>query len=104
MKQSITLRQYRSLSEKGKERYREYTNEHSWISLTGLFTIGGMIEFLGQDWYKYVVRNVSHGKMTKKDWERMRCYVLPGAWINVPSNENLCDLLWKKVKSVLEQK
>jgi len=98
MKQTISIQDLQGLSEKGKERlvkwYEEKKGTH-WISSTevlvdGVFlpqmSIGELIEFLDEhDTNGYLLEGYSISGHYGKDGE-----------------PELCDLLWKDVKEILE--
>jgi len=93
MKQHITPKQLNELSEKGRRRYLSFVNKiHNtdfkmewWDSKQlSLLSIGQMIEFLGETWWKDFYAGDSE----------------VGFGIG---NNSLCNGLWEAVKEVLEK-
>lgn len=115
IKRHIELKQLNELSERAKERLREWwkpafgdmwfgrsdiapwictsvdllsLDEQEKIGRLPLLSIGQMIEFLGEDWHDFVIKSV-------EDYGDIQ---------NPYKPEELCDALWEAVKKVLEGK
>ena len=96
MKQYITLEQLNELSEKGKERLREWANNKSYddnLILTDdgryfqQLSIGQIIEFLDEN--KRILVVIGKKKIKGITWKF--------------EEEELCDALWKAVKNILNK-
>ena len=96
MKQKISEEQWLSVNRRGPS----YTIEHNGESLFfNKMTIGGMIEFLGDDWYEYLM-TIKCERIEAKFKER---YVLDPCEDHLPDNEDLCNELWEAVKYKLKE-
>lgn len=104
MKQHITIDQLNELSHEGRERLRDWVYQTYVVPLqkedarrggfvsrdfsnTLLLSIGQMIEFLGEDYYRWFIRDYYDG-------EDCPSYYEPG---------EICDALWEKTKERLEE-
>jgi len=88
MKQHITKSQLNELSKKHSDKLFDWLINKGYIDFKSnkddtLITIGQMIEFLGDDWWKWLEQNADKSIISKHKGE-------------------LCDALWEAVKYKLK--
>lgn len=112
MKQHITIEQLNELSEKGKERLREWWNKtqttkdgEKWengISNIVCLSIGQMLEFLDESGHTFYSIN------TQENNGKREFFMISYKKSSIKQALNghrteLCDALWEAVKEILEQ-